>query len=146
MGKHVEPSPYHPLIHLQQNPFEWSSQVALPWQVNWPKSHDLAEYGSNPRKSYIQLFSYYAKFFACIFSFLLEFEIKLGSRIFSLLLKGPILNIQIPPISAFDHLSDKCWIKISFRSLENKGAYLDNNMGKFLLMQLLDLIMTGNRK
>ena len=128
MGKHVEPSPYHPLIHLQQNPFEWSSQVALPWQVNWPKSQDLAEYGSNPRKKYIHLFFYYAQFF-CMSFFLLEFEVKLGSRIFSLLLKGPILNIHIPPISAFDHLGDKCWIKISSRSLEKKGACFDNNMG-----------------
>ena len=120
MGKHVEPSPYHPLIHLQQNPFEWSSQVALPWQVNWPKSQDLAEYGSNPRKNYLHLFFIMPNCLHVFFSFLLEFEVKLGSRIFSLLLKGPILNIHIPPISAFDHLSDKCWIKISFRSLEKK--------------------------
>ena len=68
----------------------------------------------------IHLFFYCAKFFACFFSFLLEFEVKLGSRIFSLLLKVPILNIHIPPISAFDHLGDKCWIKISSHSLEKK--------------------------
>jgi hypothetical protein len=69
---------------------------------------------------YVDSFSYYAQFLYVFLSFLLEFEVKLGSRIFSLLLKGPILNIHIPPISAFDHLGNKCWIKISYRSLEKE--------------------------
>ena len=89
-------------------------------------------------------FFYYAQFFVCLFPFLLEFEVKLGSRIFSLLLKGPILNIHIPPISAFDHLGDKCWIKISSCSLEK----FDNNMGNSYWSSFLTWSWpeTGSRK